>query len=106
MTDSLDQTPTTAHFNGLTPGEAERLALLMEECAEVQQVIGKILRHGYSRCHPNGGPDNRALLERELGDLDAARALLIKAHDITEHSIDLHARVKLGRVGEYLHHAE
>ena len=33
-------------FNGLTPAEAERLALLMEECGEVVQIIGKVLRHG------------------------------------------------------------
>jgi hypothetical protein len=34
-------------FNQLTDAEAERLALLAEECGEVVQVIGKILRHGY-----------------------------------------------------------
>ena len=34
------------HFNNLTPGEAERLAILAEECGEVIQIIGKILRHG------------------------------------------------------------
>lgn len=32
------------HFNGLTPAEAERLALLLEELGEAQQAIGKILR--------------------------------------------------------------
>ena len=97
---------TTNHFNRLTPAEAERLALLMEECAEVQQVIGKILRHGYASRHPAGGPDNRSLLERELGDIDAARALLIKARDLDEQAIDRHANAKMARVREYLHHAE
>jgi hypothetical protein len=29
------------HFNGLTPAQAERLAMLAEEAAEVIQVIGK-----------------------------------------------------------------
>lgn len=34
-------------FNGLSPAEVERLALLAEECGEVIQTVGKILRHGY-----------------------------------------------------------
>ena len=29
------------HFNGLTPAEAERLAYLIEEAAEVQQIACK-----------------------------------------------------------------
>ena len=37
------------HFNGLTPAEAKRLALLAEECGEVLQAIGKVLRHGFGR---------------------------------------------------------
>lgn len=53
------------HFNQLTPAEAERLALLAEECGEVIQAIGKILRHGYESRHPDGGPTNREALERE-----------------------------------------
>ena len=40
------------HFNQLTPAEAERLALLLEELGEAQQAIGKILRHGYASTHP------------------------------------------------------
>lgn len=40
------------HFNGLTPAEAERLALLSEELGEAQQAIGKILRHGYDSSNP------------------------------------------------------
>lgn len=34
-------------FNDLSNAELERLALLLEELGEAQQVIGKILRHGY-----------------------------------------------------------
>lgn len=61
---------TEAHFNRLTPAEAERLAMLAEECAEVIQVVGKILRHGYERHHPNDPTTtNRDLLTDELSDL-------------------------------------
>jgi hypothetical protein len=63
----------SGHFNGLSPAEAERLALLLEELGEAQQVIGKILRHGYESHHPENPDDsNRALLEGELGDVMAA----------------------------------
>ncbi len=60
-----------ANTNGLTPAQAERLAMLAEECGEVVQVIGKILRHGYDSRHPNGGPTNKELLAAELRDVDA-----------------------------------
>ena len=36
----------TEHFNGLTPAEDERLAMLAEECAEVIKIVSKIQRHG------------------------------------------------------------
>lgn len=48
------------HFNGLTPAEAERLAMLSEECGEVIQIIGKILRHGYDSYHPDDQPGHFA----------------------------------------------
>jgi hypothetical protein len=53
------------HFNRLTPAEAERLALLLEELGEAQQIIGKILRHGYESYHPDDPETtNRTLLAR------------------------------------------
>jgi hypothetical protein len=56
------------HFNGLTPAEAERLALLAEECGEVIQAIGKVLRHGYESRHPYGEPDkSRGIGKRDRG---------------------------------------
>lgn len=60
------------HFNKLTPAEAERLAMLAEECGEVIQVVGKILRHGYDSYHPvNPRVSNRDLLAKELRDVNA-----------------------------------
>ncbi len=67
-----------AHFNQLTPAQAERLAILMEECGEVVQIIGKILRHGYDSCSPFGASQetNRQALVRELFDIKAAAMLI------------------------------
>lgn len=61
-----------SHFNGLSPAEAERLAMLAEECGEVIQIVGKILRHGYDSYHPvNPRVTNRQLLVKELRDVNA-----------------------------------
>ena len=59
----------TEHFNRLSPAEAERLAMLAEECGEIIQVVGKILRHGYESFHPqNPQESNRDLLASEVCD--------------------------------------
>ena len=56
----------------MTDAERERLAMLAEECGEVIQVVGKILRHGYNSYHPNDpSVSNRDLLEAELRDIDS-----------------------------------
>jgi hypothetical protein len=56
----------------MNEAERERLAMLAEECAEVIQIIGKILRHGYDSYHPNDPQmiTNRELLIRELQDIE------------------------------------
>lgn len=57
------------HYNGLLPGEAERLAMLAEEAAEIIQCVGKILRHGYENHHPHTPHwTNRMALTREVAD--------------------------------------
>jgi NTP pyrophosphatase (non-canonical NTP hydrolase) len=96
----------TNHFNKLTEAEAERLALLMEEMGECQQVIGKILRHGYESKHPKGGVTNRKLLEAEIGDVAFAIELMITSGDLSNTAIDEHTDAKGQRVIKYLHHQE
>lgn len=60
-----------AHFNNLTPDQAELLAMLAEECGEVIQIIGKILRHGLDNHHPdNPEIKNRNLLAKEILDVE------------------------------------
>jgi NTP pyrophosphatase (non-canonical NTP hydrolase) len=70
--------------NDLTEAQIERLAILSEELGEVQQCIGKILRHGYFSSHPtvDTGGNNRYDLEIELGDVWAAISMLNEAQDI------------------------
>lgn len=58
-------------MNNLTPAQIERLAILIEECSEVQQIACKILRHGYDSKNPliDDSLTNRQLLQNEMGDL-------------------------------------
>lgn len=93
------------HFNQLTPAEAERLALLAEECGEVIQAIGKILRHGYESRHSDGGPTNREALERECGDVYHCIWRIIAAGDIDGNGMSQRADDKAKSVAQYLHHA-
>jgi len=98
------------HFNKLTPAEAERLALLVEEMGESIQAIGKVLRHGYESHHPRGGASNRETLERELGDVLHAMQLIAPPngdphkHDLAWCNIKDWAASKADEVAAYLHH--
>ncbi|HRP26375.1 hypothetical protein [Thauera sp.] len=70
-------------MNKLTDAEAERLAMLAEEAAEVVQIVGKILRHGYDSYHPLQ-PDvlNRELLDDELRDLLTVAKRMVGKGDV------------------------
>lgn len=96
----------TYHFNQLTEAETERLALLAEECGEVIQVIGKILRHGYESHHPDNTITNRELLQRECGDVRHAMIRLCEAGDLSKDFIHLRAETKKLNVEQYLHHQD
>lgn len=88
----------------MTPAEHERLAILAEECGEVIHIIGKILRHGFESTHPRGGPSNRALLEKELGDVLYAMRLMDYRKDIDFDAIRIFADRKEINIKPYLHH--
>lgn len=101
------------HFNDLTPAEAERLALLIEEAAEVQQIACKILRHGYRSHNPdlvvNQGRNgvtltNREMLEREIGHLKSATHRLYAAGDIVKERVTYHEQRKDDQGGQWMHH--
>ncbi len=92
--------------NGLTEAQIERLAILIEECAEVQQIACKILRHGYGSYNPtiDNCPDNRQLLETEVGDLLFAIEWMQKEEDIDGTQVRYSAINKRQKVQKYLHH--
>ena len=96
-------------FNKLTPGEAERLAVLAEECAEIIKAVGKVQRHGYDNTDPRSesGETNRTRLARELGDVRFATAMLVSSGDIDAGTMDetVEARVNERR-SNYLHHQD
>ena len=95
---------TSYPFNALSPAEAERLALLMEEMGEAVQVIGKILRHGYGSRHPEGDYTNRELLEKEMGHVQHALNRMITVQDLRMSSIVKWEIDKQKTVRRYLHH--
>lgn len=92
------------HFNGLTPAEAERLALLAEECAEVIVAVGKVLRHGYESYNPTeyNGYSNRRTLMIEMGDVRAAMIMLCDAGDVQKEGVHAQADHKLKCVRQWL----
>lgn len=95
-------------FNQLTPAEAERLAMLAEECGEVIQIVGKILRHGYNSCHPNDlTTTNRRLLEKEVMDVFAVHLAMIRVGDIRSPGyLEPSAETAWERKLRFTHHQE
>lgn len=103
-------------INKLTDAQVERLAILAEECSEVIQVVGKILRHGYDSYNPTvpeaEQKPNVALLQKELGDLIWAISKLDDFRDIdfqiprTNASLNAWIRRKDNSAAPYLHHQE
>lgn len=93
------------HFNKLTPAEAERLAMLAEECGEVIQIVGKILRHGYDNRHPDGGPTNRDLLDVELLDVGTLMNRMCQEGDIEGYDA-LDMNINWERKLRFAHHQD
>lgn len=97
---------TAPQFNGLMPAEHERLAMLAEEAAEVVQIVGKILRHGYESKHPDNmnGPTNRQMLENEIADFYAIAGVMEDLKDVTVEGEAVRQAIKKKR--RYTHHQE
>lgn len=74
---------STGFSTGLTPAEAERLAMLAEEAGEIVQACMKVLRHGYESYNPDRPSDgsNRQQLARELGNFDHITTIMFDCGD-------------------------
>lgn len=90
----------------LAPHELEALACLAEECGEAVAIIGKALRHGLDSTHPNGGPDNREEIGREVGNIMAMAQICMKLGVLNRIEFLNGERHKWVNVGQYLHHIE
>lgn len=84
----------------------ERLAVLSEELGEVQQVIGKILRHGFHSKSPLDpeAKTNSDMLERELGDVVCAMRLMDFLGDISLARVDRYSIEKHFKLVKWLHY--
>jgi|SRR5262245_25198016 len=102
MSDLFDNTKRN-EYNA----QLERLAILAEECAEVIQVVNKIIRHGIDSFDPTRvGPEiptNRQMLEHELGDVNYTIQLMAMANDISLRAVDEAMYKKAERIKPYLH---
>ena len=95
--------------NELTPAQAERLAILAEECAEVIVIVGKILRHGYESFDPTksellGRPTNKDLLAYEIGDLMWIKHLMSQCGDYVGETAAARFHSGDQRKAQWLHH--
>lgn len=97
---------TEKHFNGLTPAEAERLAMLSEEAGEIVQAVGKILRHGYESTHPAGGPTNREALLHEIHDIRVIISMMSARNDIDLRTMRAEYMEHYNAKAKYMHHQE
>jgi NTP pyrophosphatase (non-canonical NTP hydrolase) len=89
--------------NNLSEAEIERLALLGEECGEVQQAIGKVLRHGYESTHADYNfIKNRDLLRKEVLDLMAITRLMFD-NDL-EVATNKELNAIIDKKNQFLHH--
>lgn len=92
-------------MKNLTPAQTERLAILIEDCSEVQQIACKILRHGYESKNPliDDSLTNKQLLQNEMGDLLFAIEWL-QEQDVDATKVRYAAIDKKNKIKRYLHH--
>lgn len=72
-------------------------ALLAEECSEVIQIVGKALRFGWENYHPEDATKetNLSLLNKEVGDVQAAIRFACERKLLNEDAIEARAGEKL-----------
>ena len=84
------------------PKTLERLACLIEECGEVLQCAGKIMRHGYHTVYKE--QTNRWRLEEEIGQLEFIIGFLKENGDIDPINVLNATLRKRDKIQKYFHH--
>lgn len=87
----------------MTANELEALGLLVEECGEICQGVGKIIRHGID----NGwdGITNREYIEMEVADVIGVLKIIKGLDFLDWNSINsrLFGKFENGKINKYLH---
>jgi len=93
-------------YDFLDKAELERFAILSEESAEVQQIIGKIIRHGTASYNPfdEKKTPNIRLLEKEIGDFMFAVDLLVSYYNLNMNYIEECRKAAPEKKQKYLHY--
>lgn len=92
------------YFARLAPHELEILACLAEECGEVCQAIGKVIRHGLASRHPRKANDNRTELGVEVGQVHAISQMAVELGVLRERDVMRGRAGKWLTIAPYLHH--
>lgn len=88
----------------LAKGQIERLGLLAEECGEVLQQVGKILRFGQICKLGEKVYDNKSKLEAELVDLLTIIELMDDYGDIVIDNLEIKKQQKYESMRPFLIH--
>lgn len=73
---------------------------LVEECGELQQVIGKILAYPTGD-HPDGAGSLTSRLEEELADVQACCMFVIRKHNLDREFISNRKWKKISRYNKW-----
>ncbi len=84
--------------------ERELLMVLMEEYAEVQQQVSKVLRFGLHVTGPDNERTNAELLAAEVGDLSHMIQRCIEIGLFTAEDIATAAEAKRTKLNRFLRH--
>jgi hypothetical protein len=86
--------------------QRERLTLLIEECAEVQHMACKALRHGMDSFNPfdPNKTSNKKLLSKEIGHLIIAIELCGDNEDLDDNTAEASYEDKIINLQQYLYY--
>jgi len=93
-----------SNINNLSDAELERLSILMEEMAESQQMISKVIRFRYLSHHPKdiNKITNKERLEEELGHVLNIINMICNSNDLDYETILKYKKIKENTIKSYL----